>query len=973
MAEDKDNELEENGVNDAPETNETIGENDAVEQPTDPAEGDGEPQQHSDYKRPDLLDEEAKRHLSGMYQMWFLDYASYVNLDRAIPHINDGLKPVQRRVLHAMRRADDGRYNKVAAIVGDTMHYHPHGDASIYSALVNLGQKNLLIDCQGNWGNILTGDSAAAPRYIEARLSKFALEAVFNPKTTPWKPSYDGRSQEPIFLPVKFPLLLMQGCEGIGLGLNSKILPHNFNELLDASIAILRGEEFQLFPDFPTGGLLDVSRYNDGERGGVVKIRTHIEKLDNRTLVIRDVPYGVAVRDLIESILTAAEKGKINIKNVTDSTSSQVEITVHLESKTSSDKTIDALYAFTKCEVSYSPNCCVVDNNKPCFISVSEVLRRNTAQTLNLLTQELNIEMGELEDRWHQISLEKIFFEKRIYKVLEQDFDSWDDQITEIERKFDPYRKLLHREITRDDVLKLCEKPVRKISKFDIKKAEEDIASIEEQMKKVQYNLDHIIDYTVDWFKHLKEKYGKAYPRLTEIRNFESIQATKVVEANEKLFVNRDEGFIGTGLKKDDNVEFVGNCSDIDDIIVFFKDGKYKVVKVADKLYVGKGIIHVAVFVKNDHRTIYNAIYRDGRAGYYYIKRFAVNGVTRAKEYDLTQGNEGSKVVYFSANANGEAETVKVTLKPTTRRVKNLIFEKDFSEVAIKGRQSMGNILTKYDVHKILLKQKGGSTLGGTPIWFDADVLRLNIDKRGQYVGEFFNGDQILVVTKNGEYYTTNFDLNNHYDDDVLRLEKFDANKVWSVALYDAEQGYAYIKRFLFEAQKNRTSFLGDSKLSRLFAISDQVYPRFKVTMGGGDSFRDAFEVDVESFIGVKSFKAKGKRITTWNVETVEELEPLRFPEPEPQENVDETAENTPNDAAENAENEVNAEPVKAENSSEESAEKTAKESVKNVDGVEIVTVDTTQKNDSTEKKNDEEDRSKEIDNITGQMRLFDD
>lgn len=910
---------------------------------------------HSDYKMPNIQDEDAKRHLPGMYQTWFLDYASYVNLDRAIPHINDGLKPVQRRVLHAMKRLDDGRYNKVANIVGSTMQFHPHGDASIYTALVNLGQKNLLIDCQGNWGNILTGDDAAAPRYIEARLSKFALEAVFNPKTTPWKPSYDGRNQEPISLPVKFPLLLAQGCEGIGLGLNSKIMPHNFNELIDASIAVLRNEPFQLFPDFPTGGLVDVSRYNDGERGGVVKIRAHIEKLDNKTLVIKDIPYGLTTGALIETIVSADEKGKINIKKVEDHTSAGVEILVHLEAKTSSDKTIDALYAFTKCEVSYSPNCCVVDDNKPCFITVSEVLRRNTAQTVRLLTEELNIEMGELENHWHWTSLEKLFFEKRIYKILEQDFPTWDDQLTAIERGFDPYRNLLRKPITRDDVMKLCEKPVRKISKFDIKKADEDIANTEAQMKQVQYHLEHIVDYAIDWFTHLKEKYGKAYPRLTEIRNFETIQAAKVVEANAKLYVNRTEGFIGTGLKKDDNVEFVCNCSDIDDIIVFFKDGKYKVVKVAEKAYVGKDIIHVAVYLKNDQRTIYNVVYRDGRAGAYYIKRFAVSSVTRDKEYDLTKGAPNSKIVYFTANANGEAETIKVTLRPTTRRIKNLVFEKDFSEIAIKGRQSMGNILTKFDVHKILLKQKGGSTLGGTPIWFDADVLRLNIDKRGQYIGEFFNDDMILVITKNGDFYTTNFDLNNHYDDDILRIEKFDVGKVWSAALYDAEQGFAYLKRFTFEVQKNRTSFIGDSKLSRLFALSDQVYPRFRVTLGGGDSFREPFEVDGETFIAVKSYKAKGKRLTTWTVENVEELEPLRMPADKPTADAAQPDGETPQTASD----------------IEQQPEIVSVDTTKNDDAdtqhIEIVTIDTTRNDTDTTTPSDGDD----IDEITGQLTLF--
>lgn len=911
---------------------------------------------HSDYKMPNMQDEDAKRHLPGMYQTWFLDYASYVNLDRAIPHINDGLKPVQRRVLHAMKRLDDGRYNKVANIVGSTMQFHPHGDASIYTALVNLGQKNLLIDCQGNWGNILTGDDAAAPRYIEARLSKFALEAVFNPKTTPWKPSYDGRNQEPISLPVKFPLLLAQGCEGIGLGLNSKIMPHNFNELIDASIAVLRNEPFQLFPDFPTGGLVDVSRYNDGERGGVVKIRAHIEKLDNKTLVIKDIPYGLTTGALIETIVSADEKGKINIKKVEDHTSAGVEILVHLEAKTSSDKTIDALYAFTKCEVSYSPNCCVVDDNKPCFITVSEVLRRNTAQTVRLLTEELNIEMGELENHWHWTSLEKLFFEKRIYKILEQDFPTWDDQLTAIERGFDPYRNLLRKPITRDDVMKLCEKPVRKISKFDIKKADEDIANTEAQMKQVQYHLEHIVDYAIDWFTHLKEKYGKAYPRLTEIRNFETIQAAKVVEANAKLYVNRTEGFIGTGLKKDDNVEFVCNCSDIDDIIVFFKDGKYKVVKVAEKAYVGKDIIHVAVYLKNDQRTIYNVVYRDGRAGAYYIKRFAVSSVTRDKEYDLTKGAPNSKIVYFTANANGEAETIKVTLRPTTRRIKNLVFEKDFSEIAIKGRQSMGNILTKFDVHKILLKQKGGSTLGGTPIWFDADVLRLNIDKRGQYIGEFFNDDMILVITKNGDFYTTNFDLNNHYDDDILRIEKFDVGKVWSAALYDAEQGFAYLKRFTFEVQKNRTSFIGDSKLSRLFALSDQVYPRFRVTLGGGDSFREPFEIDGETFIAVKSYKAKGKRLTTWTVENVEELEPLRMPADKPTADAAQPDGETPQTAS--AIEEPQPEIVSVDTTKTDDAD---------TQHIEIVTIDTTRNDTDTTTPSDGDD----IDEITGQLTLF--
>ena len=906
---------------------------------------------HSDYKLPDVQDKKAKHHLSGMYQTWFLDYASYVNLERAIPHINDGLKPVQRRVLYSMKRLDDGRYNKVANIVGHTMQFHPHGDASIGDALVNLGQKNLLIDCQGNWGNILTGDGAAAPRYIEARLSKFALEAVFNPKTTPWKPSYDGRNKEPISLPIKYPLLLAQGSEGIGLGLNSRILPHNFNELLDASIAYLRDEPFQFFPDFPTGGFLDVSRYNDGERGGVVKIRAKIEKIDNKTLAITEVPYGMTTCALIETIVTANEKGKINIKKVEDNTSANVEILVHLEAKTSSDKTIDALYAFTKCEVSYSPNCCVIDENKPHFITVSEVLRRNTNNTVSLLTQELNIQREELLTQLNFASLEKIFIEERIYK--DKGFENaptTDAALDHIDSRLEPFKKDFIRDVTREDLSRLLEIRMARILKFNVDKARDLIAQMHEQIKEIDYNLEHIIDYSIDWFSSLKTKYGKHFPRLTELRSFETIQAAKVVEANEKLYINREDGFIGTALKRD---EFVCNCSDIDDIILFFKDGKYKVVKVTDKMFVGKNLLHLAIFIKNDQRTIYNVIYRDGRSGAYYIKRFAVNGVTRDKEYDLTKGTDNSKVVYFSANPNGEAETIKVALKPTTRRIRNLIFEKDFSEIAIKGRQSMGNILTKFDVHKILLKQKGGSTLGGTQIWFDSDVLRLNIDKRGDFIGEFFPDDLILVIAKNGTFYTTNFDLNNHFEDDVARIEKFDANKIWSVALFDAEQGYAYIKRFQLESSTKRISFIGESQLSKLYVLSDQVYPRFEVTMGEGDSFREAFVVDVEEFISSKSYKAKGKRITTWHVANVTEIDPLRFPKPE--------AITEPEGEEVSAEETVDVEtPITEVNDTDEST------------NIEIVTVDTTKEEPSAPKtKPDTDEKSDVIDEITGQMRLF--
>ena len=849
-------------------------ENEMIEE-TEDVMGEG----HSEYKISDGKGDEVF-HLSGMFRTWFLDYASYVNLERAIPHINDGLKPVQRRVLYAMRRLDDGRYNKVANIVGHTMQFHPHGDASIGDALVNLGQKNLLVDCQGNWGNILTGDGAAAPRYIEARLTKFALEAVFNPKTTQWKPSYDGRNKEPISLPVKFPLLLAQGSEGIGLGLNSRILPHNFGELCDASIACLKGEEFELFPDFPTGGMMDVSKYNDGERGGKLAIRAKIEKIDNKTLKIVEVPYGVTSGVLMDSIVKAHEKGKLNIKKIDDNTSKNVEIRVHLEAKTSSDKTIDALYAFTKCQVNYSPNCCVVDDNKPCFITVSEVLRRSTDSTVDLLRQELEIERGELSEQLHFASLEKIFIEERIYKDKQfEQAKSTDAALDHIDTRLEPYKAKFIREVTREDLQRLLEIKMARILKFNTDKADEQIVALKDRIKELDYKLAHIIEHAIEWFEHLKAKYAHLYPRQTELRNFETIQVAKVVEANEKLYINHEEGFVGIGLKKDDNTEFVTNCSDMDDIIIFYKDGKYKVIKVADKVYVGKNILHVGVWVKNDKRTIYNVVYRNGKDKGYYIKRFAVSAVTRDKEYDLTQGVAGSKVVYFSANPNGEAEIIKVQLKPTTRRIKNLTFEKDFSEIAIKGRDAMGNILTKFDVAKIVLKQKGGSTLGGTDIYFDRDVLRLNIDKRGEYLGNFDGDDQILVVTKRGEYYTTNFDLNNHYDDDLLRIEKFDAAKVWTAVLYDDEQKYHYIKRFTFEAVNKRMSYMIVGGDSRVDLLTDTVYPRLKVTFGGGDSFREAIEVDAEEFIGVKSYKAKGKRLSNYVVGEVEELEPLRQPE----------------------------------------------------------------------------------------------
>ena len=840
---------------------------------------------HSEYKIPGKSESRVSYHLSGMYQDWFLDYASYVILERAVPHINDGLKPVQRRILHSMKRLDDGRYNKVANIVGHTMQFHPHGDASIGDALVQLGQKDLLIDCQGNWGNILTGDGAAAPRYIEARLSKFALETVFNPKTTLWQLSYDGRNKEPVTLPVKFPLLLAQGVEGIAVGLSSKILPHNFNELLDASVAYLRGEEFTLYPDFQTGGYIDVSKYNDGERGGSVKVRAKITKLDNKTLVISEIPYGKTTSTLIESILKANDKGKIKIKKVDDNTARNVEILVHLAPGVSSDKTIDALYAFTDCEISISPNCCVIMDNKPHFLTVSDVLKHSTDDTLHLLRTELEIQKGELEESLFFASLEKIFIEERIYKDKEfEDAKDMDEAIAHIDKRLDPFKPHFIREVTREDILKLMEIKMGRILKFNTDKCNATIAQYKEEIAKIDDHLAHIVDYTVDWFMMLKEKYGKNYPRMTEVRNFDTIEATKVVEANEKLYINRAEGFIGTGLKKD---EFVCNCSDIDDIILFYRNGTYKVVKVSEKMFVGKDILYLNVFKRNDNRTIYNVIYRDGKVGYNYIKRFAVTGVTRDKEYDITKGTEGSRILYFSANANGEAETVKVILKPKPRQ-KLLVFEKDFSEIAIKGRGSMGNILTKADIHKVSLKQKGSSTLGGRMVWFDRDVLRLNYDGRGEELGEFQSDDLILVILQNGDFYTTNFDLSNHYEPTILNIEKFDANKVWTAALYDADQKYYYLKRFLLETGSRKQNFFGENPKSRLMLLTDEAYPRIEVVFGGHDAFREPLVLDAEEFIAVKGFKAKGKRISTFDIETINELDPVRFaPVEQPQEQND--------------------------------------------------------------------------------------
>ncbi len=839
--------------------------------------------EHSDYTPVNRFDASAVHHLSGMYQSWFLDYASYVILERAVPHIEDGLKPVQRRILHSMKRMDDGRYNKVANIVGHTMQFHPHGDASIGDALVQIGQKDLLVDTQGNWGNILTGDRAAAPRYIEARLSKFALDTVFNPKTTEWQLSYDGRNKEPITLPVKYPLLLAQGAEGIAVGLSSKILPHNFCDICDAAVSYLHGQDFRLYPDFPTGGSIDISKYNDGQRGGSLKVRAKIEKRDSKTLVIREIPYGKTTATLIDSILRAIEKGKIKARKVEDNTAAQVEIIVHLAPGVSSDKTLDALYAFSDCEVNISPNCCVIEDDKPKFLNVSDVLRGSVDRTKGLIRRELEIRKGELLEQYHFSSLEKIFIEERIYKDRKFEQAPDVDAVCEhIDERLTPYYPQLVREVTKDDILKLLEIKMQRILKFNKEKAEELMARIKAEIDDIDRDLANMVEVTANWFTFLKDKYGKDHPRLTEIRNFDTIEASKVVEANEKLYINRQDGFIGTSLKKD---EFVCNCSDIDDIIIFYKDGKYKVVRVADKIFVGKNILHLGVFKKNDKRTIYNVVYRDGRKGPCYIKRFNVTGISRDRENDLTSGTPGSKVMYFTANPNGEAEIIKVTLDPMevqSKRKTSIFLEKDFSEVMIKGRTSKGNILTKKQVNRIGLKSHGHSTLGGRKVWFDADVKRLNYDDHGTLLGEFNDDDMILVILTNGEFYLTNFDVNNHYEDNIKIIEKFDAAKVWTAVLFDADNdGYPYIKRFQMEATRRKQSYLGDNANSRPVLLTDQVYPRIKVTFNGADEFRDPLEIDAEQFIAVKGFKAKGKRITTWHIESIEELEPIRFPEPE--------------------------------------------------------------------------------------------
>ena len=822
-----------------------------------------------DQEKSNITDLFKVAHLSGMYKDWFLDYASYVILERAVPNIYDGLKPVQRRILFAMRRLEDGRYNKVANIIGQTMQFHPHGDASIGDALVQIGQKELLVDTQGNWGNILTGDRSAAPRYIEARLSKFALDVVFNPKTTDWKLSYDGRNKEPLTLPVKFPLLLTQGGEGIAVGLSSKILPHNFNELIDASILYLKGKEFEIFPDFPSRGFADFSKYNDGNRGGNVKVRARIKKVDKKTLLIDELPFGKTTGSLIESILRANDKGKIKIKKIDDNTADSVEIIIALAGGVSPDKTIDALYAFTDCELSISPNACVIQDDKPVFIGVSDLLKTSANHTRDLLKLELEIKLKELEETWHLSSLEKIFIEEKIYRDIE-DCETWESVLETIDKGLEPFKKVLLREVSREDIIHLTEIKIKRISKYDVKKADEYIKKLEDGMDEVKAHLANLIEFTINYFKQIKKIYGKQWERRTEIRNFDTIVATKVVAINTKLYVDRKEGFIGTSLKKD---EFVCECSDIDEIIVIRKNGKYLVTLVSDKAFVGKDILYTAVFKKNDTRTIYNIIYQDGRNGKVMVKRVAIVGLTRDKEYDLTKGKEKSRILYFTANPNGEAELIKVFLKPRPR-LKNLILDFDFGELAIKGRQSLGNILTRNTVHKITLKEKGISTLGGRKIWFDDDVFRLNVDGRGKFLGEFGGEDKILVVTKKGTFLTANFDLSNHFDEDILIIEKFVKTKLYSVIYFDGKQEYYYVKRFAIDFSDKSQYFIPEDEGSKMISITEVEYPRFEISFGGKNKERKSEIVEVAEFIGVKSFKAKGKRLTTYHVLNIHEIEP---------------------------------------------------------------------------------------------------
>jgi len=844
-------------------------------------EGDG--QISEKYRK--IIDDGTKKYkLSGMYKEWFLDYASEVILERAVPHIIDGLKPVQRRILHAMKECDDGRLNKVASLVGATMPYHPHGDASIKDALVQLGQKDLLIDCQGNWGNILTGDDAAAGRYIEARLTQFAREVVFNAKTTEWTPSYDGRNQEPVNLPVKFPLLLMQGSQGVAVGLACKMLPHNFNELIDASVAYLKGEAFELYPDFPTGGLADVSSYNRGVRGGRVRVRARIEKISRNQIAITEIPFGNTTSDIIDSILKANERGKIKVKKVDDNTADKVEIVITLPNDVSPDKTIDALYAFTKCEFPISPNSCVIRDKKPQFLGVDEILKFNTDHTRDLLKMELEIKLAELESDWHYSSLEKIFFENKVYKVLENNARTWEKQLRDVLDEMKAYQHLLRKPITMDDIVKLVEKPVKKISRFDIKAVTDKIAAIEKKEKEVMYNLEHLTDYTIKWYLGLKSKYGEKYPRRTEIVSFENIEITKVAANNAKLYVNRAEGFVGTNAKKIEEAEYVCDCSDIDEIIVFLKDGRYTIRQVKEKEFVERNIIHLAVFRRDDRRTTYNVAYRDGRMGNVFVKRFNVTNITRDKWYDVTQGHEMSAILWFTANPNAEEEVIKVYLKPK-QKVKKLIFEYDFHTLAIKNRSSMGNILSKNPVQKIVLKSVGGSSLGGKKMWFDWDICRLNEDAHGEYLGEFTGVESILVICRDGTFYTTNIDLSNRYPGDILKVGMLDTEKVWSALYWDGSASSTYIKRFTFEKSDNTVqSFISPEVGSRFIAISGDAYPQLLLTFPtGGKKEREPEYMDVEQFIGVKSFRAKGRKVTYLETESIAFGEPLVKEEPEQQ------------------------------------------------------------------------------------------
>lgn len=827
-----------------------------------------------------LLSSDSRKYkLSGMFKDWFLDYSSYVILQRAVPHIVDGLKPVQRRVLHAMFRMDDGSYTKVANIVGQAMQYHPHGDASILGALVQLGQKGLLIDCQGNWGNILTGDSNAAPRYIEARLSKFAKEVVFDPKITNWMTSYDGRNQEPTELPVRFPLLLAQGTEGIAVGMASKILPHNFNELIDASVKILEGEDFTIYPDFPTGGSADCSNYKDGARGGSVKVRAKIEKIDKNTVAITEIPYGKTSHILIDSILKAKDKGKIKIKKIEDMTTEKVEILIHLPNDVSPDKTIDALYAFTDCECNIAPNACVIVDNKPQFLSVKDILIYDTNHTRDLLKWQLDIRLAELEDQWHYTSLERIFFENKVYKILEQNQNSWEQQLQDVFTEMKTYQDVLHREILMEDIERLVEKPVRKISKFDTKAIDEKIAAIEAEMETVKNNIEHITEYTIDWFKMLKAKYGKPFVRQTEITAFESIAVTKVVSNNAKLYANYEEGFVGLNLKKDDNGTYICDCSDLSEVIVIGKDGKYRITKVTDKAFFWKDLLYVGVFNRGDSRTIYNVIYREGKSSVSYAKRFAITSVTRDKDYDITTGEEGSKILWFTVNHNGEAESVRIYLRPRPK-LKKTQFEYDFSTLAIKGKASRGNLVSKNPIARIQLKSKGVSTIGGKGIWYDADIQKLNDEQRGQYLGEFGPEDKVLAIFKDGTFYTTSFDVSNRYQGEVIKIEKFDPNKTYTALYYDAAAKAFYIKRFSFVLSDNTPlSFIAPGTKSYLVALSEDRHPQFQVIFGGKYEHRDPENIDAEEYIAKKGYAAKGKKCHQYDLKEVKFIEPLHKPE----------------------------------------------------------------------------------------------